>query len=403
LISHIPYRPLLLATLLLVCAGWTPGSTDDEIRRRQAELQVIRDQIREFEEKIKLQQSDERAALDLVDTYDRKATLVRRLVRRYRADEQLLQLKIDSTRGVMGALEQQLSFLKAHYANYVTTVYKSGRIRDLELLLTSSSVNQFLMRTEYLRRFTAQRKRDAESILSKKDELEEKQAEIEGQLSEERRLIAEKGAEEDRLVGLAEDRRQVISQIRKDRKQLQREIDRKVKAARDLENVINDLVEADRMRREREAEEARRAKLPQPPPAAGTFENKKGRLRWPVSQGIVVAHFGNQRHPTLKTVTQNLGIDIAVAAGSPVSSVADGEVARILWLPSYGNLMIINHYGGFRTVYTHLGEIVATEGQKLKEGDVIGYSGEALEGARLHFEIWKDREKQNPEHWLSRQ
>ncbi len=399
---RFPYRPILLGAFLLLAAGWTPGANDDEIRRRQAELQAIRDQIKEFEEKIKDQQKDERTALDLVDTYDRKATLVRRLITRYRADEQQLQRKIDSTRTIMGNLEQQLAFLKAHYASYVATVYKTGRVRDLELLLTSTSVNQFLVRTEYLRRFTAQRKRDAESIVIKKDQLEEKQAELQGQLSEERRLIAEKGAEEDRLVSLAEDRRQVISQIRKDRKQLQREIDRKVKAARDLENVINDLVEADRIRREKEAEEARRAKLPQPPPAAGTFETKKGKLRWPVSEGLVVAHFGNQRHPTLKTVTQNLGIDIAVPAGSRVTAVADGEVAKILWLPSYGNLMIINHYGGYRTVYTHLAEILVTEGQKLKEGDLIAYSGEALEGARLHFEIWKDRDKQNPEQWLTR-
>jgi murein DD-endopeptidase MepM/ murein hydrolase activator NlpD len=134
----------------------------------------------------------------------------------------------------------------------------------------------------------------------------------------------------------------------------------------------------------------------------GTFELKRGRLRWPVDEGRVVAQFGNQRHPTLKTVTQNTGIDIAVKAGSAVTAVADGEVATIWWLPSYGNLLIVNHYGGFRTVYTHLAEINVAEGEKLKEGDVIGTSGEALDGPRLHFEIWKDREKQNPEQWLGR-
>jgi len=38
----------------------------------------------------------------------------------------------------------------------------------------------------------------------------------------------------------------------------------------------------------------------------------------------------------------------------------------------------------------------------VKEGDVIATSGETLDGSRLHFEIWKERDKQNPEQWLSR-
>jgi murein DD-endopeptidase MepM/ murein hydrolase activator NlpD len=74
-----------------------------------------------------------------------------------------------------------------------------------------------------------------------------------------------------------------------------------------------------------------------------------------------------------------------------------------LWLPSFGNLVIINHYSGYRTVYAHLADIKVVEGQHVKEGDIIAESGESVDGPRLHFEIWKDREKQNPENWLNRQ
>ncbi len=396
------YRLLPALLLLVALTGRAPGSADDEIRRRRAELESIRDQIKEYEAKIQQQKRGEREALDLLDTYDRKATLLRKLISRYRADEQLLQKKIEETRTTIDRLEGQLAFLKAHYAKYVTAVYKAGRVHDIELLLMSSSVNQFLVRTEYLKRFTEQRKRDADAIVAKREQIEEIQAELQQQLTEERLVIAEKAAEQDRLLTLAADRRNVITQIRKDRRLLQKEMDRKIRAAKDLEEMITRLIEEDRIRREREEEEVRRGKLPQPPPVAGTFESRKGRLRWPVSEGVVVAKFGNQRHPTLKTITQNTGIDIAVTTGSPVSVVADGEIATIWWLPSYGNLVIVNHYNGYRTVYAHLAEILVTEGQKVKEGEVIANSGEALEGPRLHFEVWKEREKQNPEQWLSR-
>lgn len=388
--------------LLLVLAGLSAGHAQDEIKKRQAELQAIRDQIKVFEERIREQQKSERATLELLDNYDRKGTLLRALITRLRNDEQYLQNRIAATRTGMEKLEGQLAFLKKHYAAYVTSIYKTGRTRDFELLLSSTSINQVYIRNQYLKRFTEQRKRDAEGIGVKRKQVEDKQAQLNIQLSEEQRLIAEKGAEEERLAELAADRRDALGKIRKDKKSAQREIDRQMKAAKDLEGMIAELIEADRIRKEREAEEARRTRIAPPVRAGGGFENRKGKLRWPVSEGTVVAHFGNQTHPTLKTITQNTGIDIAAKVGSPVSSVADGEISKIWWLPSYGNLVIIDHGGSFYTVYTHLGEINSAEGEKVKEGDVIGYTGEALNGPRLHFEIWKGKEKQNPEQWLGR-
>jgi len=391
----------LLLVVVLVPGSRVCPSTRDEIRKRQAELEALRDQIRDYEQTIRQQQQNERTTLELLDTYDRKATAVRRLIARLHAEEREIENAIEATRKDLSRLEEQLVFLKTHYANYVTSIYRTGRIYDLELLLSSRSVNQLYIRTEYLKRFSAQRKNDARKIEEKKGEIEESQARLEQQLGEGRRLIAEKGGEEDRLEALAAERKDVLRSIRKDKKNVQREIERKLKSAMELENLIADLIEADRVKREREAEQIRAGKLPQPPPVVGTFEVKKGKLRWPVAEGSVVARFGNQIHPTLRTVTQNTGIDIAVSAGSPVNAVADGEIGKIWWLPSYGNLIIINHINGFHTVYAHLSEIRVNEGQKVKEGEVIGSSGEALDGPRLHFELWKEREKQNPELWLS--
>lgn len=390
----------VLLLILPLVAGGLHSSSKDEIKKRQAELQSIREQIKQFESKIEEQQKSERSTLELLDTYDRKATLVRRLITKLRTEEQEILTGVDATRSEIKRLESQLGFLKSHYANYVASAYKAGQLHDIELLLASRSINQFYIRVEYLRRFSEQRKTDIGKIRSKRDEIEDRQAELQEQLSEERRLIAEKGAEEDQLAALSADRREVLEQIRKDKKTAQRELERRLQSAQEIEKMINDLIEQERIRQARVAEQQHAGKLPQPPALAGTFEAKRGKLPWPVSAGAVVAHFGNQKHPTLKTITQNTGIDIAVKAGTPVNAVADGEVATIWWLPSYGNIVIVDHHGGYRTVYSHLADILVMQGQIVKEGESIGTSGEALEGPRLHFELWKDREKQNPELWL---
>ncbi len=391
---------ILLVTFLTGIS--TTGVGQDEIKKKQAELQKLREQIQGFEKKIKEQQQNEKNTLELLDTYDRKATVLRRLISKLKAQEKDLQEDIAKTRSDLAALERQMDFLKQHYAKYVSSVYTAGKLQDIELLFTSNSINQFYIRTEYLKRFTDQRRTDAKKITGKQTEIEKERAKLENQLGDHRKLIAEKGAEEDKLELLASKRKDMLFQIRKDKKSIQREIDRKLKAAGQLEELIANLIEQERIRKEREAQKNLAGKLPQPPPAAGTFGSRKGKLRWPVSEGSVVASFGNQKHPTLKTITQNTGIDISVKAGSPVSVVADGEVTTIWWLPGYGNLLIVDHRDGYRTVYAHLSEIQVSEGQSVKEGDVIASSGESLEGARLHFEVWNYREKQNPEQWLSR-
>jgi septal ring factor EnvC (AmiA/AmiB activator) len=397
---------LAVAIIMCVVLGVAHAHPQGDIQRKQDELETIRTQIRELEAKVKVQQQNETETLELLDTYDSQALLLRKLITRLKTAERQLQSRIDTTRRSTRSFEAQLAFLKAHYAKHVRSVYKTGRLHDTELLFASSSVEEFIARNEYLHRFSEQRRSDAQRIQRKQLQLSEIQARAERELSEERRLLAEKSAEEDRLAVLTAERREALIKIRKDKNMMARQMQRQIKAAKDMEDMIARLIEEERVRAEHERETAAAKKLPPTPEAPvipGEFENKKGHLRWPVSEGSIVARFGPYRHPTLHTVTTNTGIDIAVQAGSPVVAVASGKVSKIWFIPSYGNLVILNHHNGYRTIYTHLAEIEVAEGEVIKEGDLIGTSGDSMEGPRLHFEVWKDRDKQNPEQWLMRQ
>jgi septal ring factor EnvC (AmiA/AmiB activator) len=398
------HRSLLIAVLLAATASQLrPAPPEDEIKKKQSQLEKLRKDIDAYEGRIKDREKKEHANLDLLDTYDRQAVLLRRLVRKLHEEEDGLEVEIDSTKRSVGDLNSQIAYLKNHYAHYVATLYKYGRTYDLELLLASKSFNQLLVRAEYLRRFSDQRKSDLDRIAGKKESLETQNVLLQQKLLEQRQLIADKKKEDDRLSQKMKKRKVVLAEIRRDKKNYQREINRKIEAAKDLEQLISKLVEEDRLRREREARSAKE-KNPSGPAressAGNAFELKHGSLRWPVSQGKVVAHFGAQQHPSLHTITQNTGIDISVPSGTPVNAVAEGEVSKIYWLPSFGNLVILNHNNGFLTVYAHLAEITVNEQQKVGEGEQIGTSGEALAGPMLHFEIYKGREKQDPEQWL---
>ena len=406
-------RALVCIAIAFLCSATRVGAGNggEDIKGKQSELARLRQEIQQFEDKIKEHEKKESSTLDLIDTYDRQINLVRKVVKNLHEQEQQLQQGIDKTRAQIRDLGGQLTFLKRQYAGYVAGMYKFGRTYDLELMLSAKSLNQALIRSEYLRRFSDQRKHDVDRIVTKREDAEEMNLQLQKQLSEQRQLLSDKADEERSLAGKMKKRQDMLADIRRDKKALRREVGRTVAQAQDLEELITKLIEQDRIRKAREAARAREAReargsgapLPAPEPTytGKPFNTKRGHLRWPVGQGKVVAHFGNQRHPILGTITQNTGIDISLPVGSPVGATSEGEVSAISWLPSFGNLVIIDHSNGFRTVYAHLSEITVGEGQHIAEGGTIGRSGEALTGPLLHFEVWKDREKQDPEGWLS--
>lgn len=381
------------------------GPTQDEIKKKEAELARIRSEIEEYEKKIQESQSKEKKSLQTLDYYGKQAGLLRQLIKQLEVEEKTLRRDIGKTRNSIGELGNQLKALKDHYASYVTSVYKYGRMYDLELLLSAGSINQLYVRAEYLKRFSKQRQRDLRKIGTKRSQLQRENTTLQKKLQQEQKLLEEKTREEKRLAKKTENRKKILSDIRRDKNSYRKEITRRRKAAKKLESLITHLIEQERLRKEREAALALARGTAAPEeviPPAGLFESRKGKLQWPVKKGKLTARFGNQVHPELKTVTQNTGIEIRVPEGTDVVAIADGDVSRIWWLPSFGSLIILNHNNGYRTVYAQLSDILVSEGQSVAEGDVIAKTGESLSGPSLHFEIWKEREKQNPEAWLSK-
>ncbi|MEK6754953.1 MAG: peptidoglycan DD-metalloendopeptidase family protein [Bacteroidota bacterium] len=405
---------LLLVITLLSAPGLhliQAQSTSREISKKEKELAKLRSEIEAFELRLKESEKRERSTLEHLDNLERQANLIRHLIKKLKEQEQQITNDIHDAKSSIGELEQQLESLRSHYAKYVRSVYKYGRVYDIELLFSSNSINQLYIRIAYLKRFSEQRAKDLQTVLQKKADLEQQNDRLQQSLDHERRLLAEKTSEESSLKRKASQRQKTLAEIRKDKRVYQQELKRKNEAVREIEKLIAELIEKDRLRKEREAAAAReRGRLaveptrpPKPEPeAAESFAAQKGRIRWPVSSGTISSRFGNQVHPVLKTVTQNTGVDIQVRSGSDVLAVADGEVSILSFIPGFGNVIILNHYNGFRTVYAHLSEITVVEAQKVKAGEAIAKSGESVQGPVLHFEIWKEREKQNPELWLTK-
>ena len=126
----------------------------------------------------------------------------------------------------------------------------------------------------------------------------------------------------------------------------------------------------------------------------GNFKKMKGRLEWPV-EGYIEKKFGVLHNKKIKTVTENIGIEIKCKKNNPVKAVMDGIVSRSNFISGIGNIIIINHGNDYSTVYSNINNILVREGDYIKEQQEIATSEDFLS-----FQMWKGSEVLNPENWF---
>ncbi len=134
------------------------------------------------------------------------------------------------------------------------------------------------------------------------------------------------------------------------------------------------------------------------------FATWRGRLPSPVAKARVEVGFGRQVDKRFKTVTEHQGVDLRAAKGTPVKAVYPGTVAFAGPFRGYGLLVILQHGGGYYTLYGHLTGLKVRKGKKVRQGQEVGARGDtgSLKGAYLYFEIRRGGQAVDPALWVRR-
>jgi septal ring factor EnvC (AmiA/AmiB activator) len=140
-----------------------------------------------------------------------------------------------------------------------------------------------------------------------------------------------------------------------------------------------------------------------PEPAEGGFAAQKGRLPWP-SSGRVEMTFGKKVEPESGMIMVSKGIDVRAPQSSEIRAVFPGTVAYADTIEGYGRLLILDHDGGWYTLYAHCESLTVRAGQKVNQHQVIGFVGDSgsTKGAYLYFEIREGKKPIDPLEWLSK-
>ena len=366
----------------------------------QQELLDIQKEIKEIEARLAKRRASEEETQQDVEKLEEELALRNRLLHKLNQKEWSLERSIRSTRSDIEGNSSELEKLRKSYAQRVLHLYKYGRTNELEALFTSKSFSQAMLRLRYVRIIMEEERKGIHKIKNLIAELNGKRARLDNNLSEQRRLIQDKNEEKETIDSRRKERVEVLKEIRKDTKFLSRRLEEMKDSEKKQLAIIQQLI----ARREREVEPVTPSapRIPRDKYVPGAaFATQRGRLPWPV-RGEVTARFGLNHNPSLNTRTDNPGIDIKASYGADVHCVSDGRVAYIIYLPGYGNMVFVEHPGGFFSVYGNLSEINVAVGTVVGAGRVIAKVGDSgsYEGAKLNFQIWKEDSKLNPEQWL---
>jgi len=385
-------------TYFLLFVFWGAALLFADVRRSQKELQSLQNEIDRYEEQLSKKRKNEQGAANLIANLDRKIDLTSSVLYELQSQVRRNDRDIERLEQDIQQLQTQIEALRAVIKKRLVSFYKYGQRRDYELLLTDGSLQSMDVWLRYERLIAQNDNRNFKSLISKRQKLQDDQQQLQVALAQREKALAERKRQAGQLQQSRAKRRAYLRDVRQDRLYLEKHLEELDAAQAEIKGLIT---KSERSRVEKQRQLSNQNIILKPT-RDYSFASMKGRLPWPTA-GPVVSHFGRQRHPVLKTVTENLGIEIRASLGAPVQAVDAGQVETITWQRGRGNIIILSHDDGYYTVYTHLAEIRVNVMDEIDAGQIIGTVGDSgsLNGPVLHFQIWQNTKNLDPEKWLS--
>jgi septal ring factor EnvC (AmiA/AmiB activator) len=308
-----------------------------------------------------------------------------------------LAIRISETSAGIAALNDSLALAsaaleerQARMSRRLRMMYMTGTSGFLGIAVSSTGLNDLLNRMTYFQTLKKYDESLMQSIETGRRRIAE---ETEALLEKQDRLMALRSAKESehlKFLAESEQHKTLLLKVRGERAAWEQNLRELESAQKELAALLESLL---KKRSTLKTDSDRKL--------AGTFEKLKGNLPWPAG-GNVVRGFGKIIHPIYKTVTVNTGIDIGVNSGAEIRCVASGKVDYAGWMRGYGNFVIVNHPGGYVTIYAHLDQISVSVQQQVESGSILGrVMRQGNENSpRIHFQIRREAEPLDPGVWL---
>ena len=400
---------LLNKIYLLLFISLSLGLKAQNYQERQKQLEAqkisIKKEIQQINNLINDSRKKSRGLADELEDIQLKISVRDRLIRINNSQVNNLNNIISNPNERIADLEVDLKKLKDEYSKIVYSSYKE-RSSEMKLmfLFASDNINQAFRRFQYFKQYSKYRKEQANKIVSLQEEISNNIDSLDKRKIEKQKVVKENQSVRQTLNQDRIQQNNLYNNLLKDQKNYAVEIQEKEKQARLIDNEIQKLIRLAIAESNNNNNSSNFALTPEGRLISSNFQSNKGRLPWPVREGVITRRFGTQPHPVVRTTTINSnGISIATSANSIAYSVFEGEVLSVYGF-SGGNPGVLIRHGKYISNYQNLSSIFVKKGDKVMANDEIGivFTNESTGKTVLKFNIFNELKPENPTIWLAR-
>ena len=403
--------------ILLLITYLSFGQNKDILKQQQIALEKEINYTTSLLNKTK---ENKKSSLVYIDYLDKKISSQERLLQLLNIEQNLLKKQIfklenkilENEKSINDA-EKEIIELKKEYGEIIYSLQKNKNERnDLMFIISSETFNQAYKRILFLREYSRARKTQAlqitknqDSLAINKQRLFSQKELIKSKKEQNLKLISNKKKSLNKVLISKDEKKTAVSKLQKSEQIFLKKIKDQQKKSRQLEQKIKKIIEEEiRLAREKikRDKDNKLSLTPEAQLLSDKFSANKGKLPWPLEQGLIIQKFGKQKHKVFGNIeTFNNGINIATNKNAIIRSVFDGKISRIFFIKGEGKAVLINH-GEFFTVYSGLEEVKVKLGDNILAKEEIGkvLTRENDDRTELHFEIWQGYDKQDPSVWL---
>jgi len=383
----------IFVTVCLASSGQTRKDLEEQREKTLQEISYV-------DNLLKVTSKERKESLNELTMISQKLNLRELVVKGLQDEISLLNDRIGLNNLAIEMMESDLKVLKKEYERALLSSFRSSKAsNEIAYILSAKDFNQGYKRLKYLQQVTKFRRQESEIIMELKSEIEISRKKMEQDLSKISQLKTREEQQKYLLQDEKNKQQKIVKSLSSREAQLQRELEEKKRIARRIESEINKLIDEERKKT------ATTELSPELRVLSENFLENKGRLPWPVERGIITSHFGLQKHPVLKYVTEkNIDIEITSSGVTPVRSVFRGEVAKVFSIRGANMAVIIKH-GRFYTVYLNIVEVKVKIGDKVQTGQLIGRvfnDSDDGDKAVLKFMVSEEKDYLDPELWISK-
>ena len=389
-------KRLFVLSLILCFLLPAFGESVKDLQKKQKKLQQ---EIEQTNKMLKQTKKDEKVTLNKLQLLGQNIQNQKKLIHTLDNEITALNREMSQLSSTRDSLQRVLEGHKADYAQMVRqSHYARIQQSPLLFLLSSDSFQQLARRARYLQEFAHFRQQQVRRIERTQAEIDTQNELLQANKSDKQNALSTRKREQENLKRDERKQQNMLSQLKSKEKDLNKQIQQKQKKVNELNKKIDEMVR-------KEAEKASKTTLTKEQQLiAGGFEANKGRLPWPVEQGMISGHFGKQQHPVYSQVTiDNKGIYLQTVAGAKARAVYKGEVTSCFMVAN--TYAVIVQHGNYRTVYSNLSKLSVKQGDKVEPKQAIGTiftDPDQDQKTELYFQIYKDRNILNPESWIAK-